>query len=251
MLSLRSAVKTRRIRSIGLKLAALGAVSAASPALPASSGCCPSEEVALDRNADGIVVLTGGTSRVTDALELLSSGRGKRLLITGVNPGTTTGDIAREVVNYDRAAGLLRRSRLFRAQHARQCGAGAALGARARLPFAHRRHLGLSHAARARRTVASASRRRADPVPGRFRSVAHRAVVVERRDDQAGAVGISQISCRQGAHAVRLVCGDSELPASADRAARRTFGSPTGPPCPDHSQFCSVRSCSTCCSMRT
>jgi uncharacterized SAM-binding protein YcdF (DUF218 family) len=62
----------------------------------------PNEEVALDRNADGIVVLTGGTSRVADALELLSSGRGKRLLITGVNPGTTTGEIAREVVDYDR-----------------------------------------------------------------------------------------------------------------------------------------------------
>jgi uncharacterized SAM-binding protein YcdF (DUF218 family) len=62
----------------------------------------PSDEVALDRNADGIVVLTGGTSRVSDALELLASGRGKRLLITGVNPGTTTADIAREVANYGR-----------------------------------------------------------------------------------------------------------------------------------------------------
>ena len=58
--------------------------------------------VALDRNADGIVVLTGGTSRVTDALELLAAGRGKRLLITGVNPGTTTGDIARQVADYNR-----------------------------------------------------------------------------------------------------------------------------------------------------
>jgi uncharacterized SAM-binding protein YcdF (DUF218 family) len=62
----------------------------------------PSEQVILDRNADGIVVLTGGTSRVNDALELLASGRGKRLLITGVNAGTTTGDIAHEVLNYDR-----------------------------------------------------------------------------------------------------------------------------------------------------
>ena len=62
----------------------------------------PSEQVTLDRNADGIVVLTGGTSRVNDALELLASGRGKRLLITGVNAGTTTGDIAHEVLNYDR-----------------------------------------------------------------------------------------------------------------------------------------------------
>jgi len=60
----------------------------------------PSGQIALDSNADGIVVLTGGTSRISDALELLASGRGKRLLITGVNPGTTTGDIAHEVVNY-------------------------------------------------------------------------------------------------------------------------------------------------------
>ena len=62
----------------------------------------PEQQLPLDRNADGIVVLTGGTSRVTDALELLASGRGKRLLITGVNPGTTTADIARQTVNYDR-----------------------------------------------------------------------------------------------------------------------------------------------------
>jgi len=89
MLSLRTAVKTRRIRSVGLKLAALCGVL-----LLAGFGCfiwfLPDQEVMLDRNADGIVVLTGGTSRVSDALELLSSGRGKRLLITGVNPGTTT-----------------------------------------------------------------------------------------------------------------------------------------------------------------
>ncbi len=62
----------------------------------------PSEEVALNRNADGIVVLTGGTSRVTDALELLAAHRGKRLLITGVNPGTTTNDISRQVTGYGR-----------------------------------------------------------------------------------------------------------------------------------------------------
>jgi len=101
MLSLRTAVKTRRIRSIGLKLAVAFAVL-----LAVGFGCfiwlLPSEEVVLDRNADGIVVLTGGTSRVSDGLELLSSGRGKRLLITGVNPDTTTGDIARQVVDYNR-----------------------------------------------------------------------------------------------------------------------------------------------------
>jgi uncharacterized SAM-binding protein YcdF (DUF218 family) len=101
MVSLRTAVKRRRIKSVGVKLAVLCAFL-----LVIGFACfiwlLPSEEVALDRNADGIVVLTGGTSRVADSLQLLSSGRGKRLLITGVNPGTTTGDIAHEVVDYDR-----------------------------------------------------------------------------------------------------------------------------------------------------
>lgn len=40
-------------------------------------------------HADGIVALTGGASRIADALELLSQGRGERLLITGVNPTTS------------------------------------------------------------------------------------------------------------------------------------------------------------------
>jgi uncharacterized SAM-binding protein YcdF (DUF218 family) len=101
MLSLRTAVKTRRIRSVGLKIAVLCAVLLA-VGFACFTWLLPSEEVVLDRNADGIVVLTGGTARVSDALELLAAGRGKRLLITGVNPGTTTGDIAREVVDYDR-----------------------------------------------------------------------------------------------------------------------------------------------------
>jgi uncharacterized SAM-binding protein YcdF (DUF218 family) len=98
MLSLRSAVRTRRIRSTGLKLAALCAVVLAL-GFAGFIRLLPSEQVVLDSNADGIVVLTGGTARVTDALELLSSGRGKRLLITGVYPGTTTGDIGREVAD--------------------------------------------------------------------------------------------------------------------------------------------------------
>ena len=38
---------------------------------------------------DGIVALTGGGARVDAAEDLLESGAGKRLLISGVNPGTT------------------------------------------------------------------------------------------------------------------------------------------------------------------
>jgi uncharacterized SAM-binding protein YcdF (DUF218 family) len=101
MLSLRTAVKTRRIRSISLRLVALCAVGLAA-GFAFFIWLLPSEQVALNRNADGIVVLTGGSSRVSDGLELLSSGRGKRLLITGVNTGTTTSQLAHEAVNYDR-----------------------------------------------------------------------------------------------------------------------------------------------------
>src|SRR5215204_5050959 len=47
------------------------------------------------RNADGIVVLTGGSSRVSDAMELLAAGYGKRLLISGVHPTNNVSDISR------------------------------------------------------------------------------------------------------------------------------------------------------------
>src|ERR1700736_26973 len=47
--------------------------------------------------ADGIVVLTGGSSRVSDAMELLAAGYGKRLLISGVNPTNAASDISRSL----------------------------------------------------------------------------------------------------------------------------------------------------------
>ena len=59
-------------------------------------------EVALTRDADGIVVLTGGASRVNDAFELLASNRGRRLLITGVYPATNRGEISRMLPEYER-----------------------------------------------------------------------------------------------------------------------------------------------------
>jgi uncharacterized SAM-binding protein YcdF (DUF218 family) len=54
-------------------------------------------EIKPDRNADGIVVLTGGSSRVSDAMELLASGYGKRLLISGVHPTNAASDISRSL----------------------------------------------------------------------------------------------------------------------------------------------------------
>ena len=56
-----------------------------------------STEVRPERKADGIVVLTGGSSRVSDAMELLAAGYGKRLLISGVHPTSTVSDISRSV----------------------------------------------------------------------------------------------------------------------------------------------------------
>ena len=60
------------------------------------------EESPLDRAADGIVALTGGASRITDAVELLASGRGRRLLITGVGPTTNTAELIRLAPDYER-----------------------------------------------------------------------------------------------------------------------------------------------------
>ena len=54
-------------------------------------------EVKPDGKADGIVVLTGGSSRVSDAMELLAGGYGKRLLISGVHPTNAASDISRSL----------------------------------------------------------------------------------------------------------------------------------------------------------
>ncbi|MBV8924064.1 MAG: YdcF family protein [Bradyrhizobium sp.] len=56
-------------------------------------------EVRPSRQADGIVVLTGGSSRVSDAMELLAAGYGKRLLISGVHPSSTATDISRSDIS--------------------------------------------------------------------------------------------------------------------------------------------------------
>jgi len=45
------------------------------------------------RFADGIAVLTGGMSRIDEAMKLLAEGKAKRVLITGVNRTTTTEEL--------------------------------------------------------------------------------------------------------------------------------------------------------------
>lgn len=65
------------------------------------------------RRADGVVALTGGAERITDALAILSEQRAQRLLITGVGERTQITDLVRQsghaqlfscCVDIDRAA---------------------------------------------------------------------------------------------------------------------------------------------------
>lgn len=62
----------------------------------------PRDETPVPESADGIVVLTGGASRVVDAVDLLAAGRGKRLLISGVHPTTTPGELTRINPDFER-----------------------------------------------------------------------------------------------------------------------------------------------------
>ena len=61
-----------------------------------------SKETTPSQNADGIVVLTGGSSRVSDAMDLLAAGYGKRLLISGVHPTNGYSDIQRSLPDSQR-----------------------------------------------------------------------------------------------------------------------------------------------------
>src|SRR5436305_4905211 len=54
-------------------------------------------EVRPARKADGIVVVTGGSSRLCDAMEVPAGGYGKRLLISGVHRTNAASDISRSL----------------------------------------------------------------------------------------------------------------------------------------------------------
>lgn len=52
------------------------------------------EKPDMSQTADAIVVLTGGSERINDAVTLLDQGRAERLLISGVHPGTSRETLA-------------------------------------------------------------------------------------------------------------------------------------------------------------
>ena len=81
--------------------------------------------------ADAIIVLTGGQARLDAALDLLKSGKGKRLLISGVNPAADRDDAAGGDRRRQQAVLLLRRHRPRRARHDRQCRGERQMGAAA------------------------------------------------------------------------------------------------------------------------
>jgi uncharacterized SAM-binding protein YcdF (DUF218 family) len=59
------------------------------------AGALPREEPTMRVEAEGIVVLTGGSDRIYEAAALLAHGQATRLLITGVNPATQGADLKR------------------------------------------------------------------------------------------------------------------------------------------------------------
>lgn len=62
----------------------------------------PVSDVRTTRSADGIVVLTGGALRIADAVELLAENRGKRLLVSGVNPATKPEELKKQIPDFAR-----------------------------------------------------------------------------------------------------------------------------------------------------
>ncbi len=91
----------RRLIKALLLLAGLVIVSGLAGFLAFTTQIAAREPSSL-KTADAIVVLTGGASRISDAVGLLSEGRGRRLLITGVNPQTTPAELRRTLPDGDR-----------------------------------------------------------------------------------------------------------------------------------------------------
>jgi uncharacterized SAM-binding protein YcdF (DUF218 family) len=59
-------------------------------------------ETAITTSADGVVVLTGGPERLAEGVDLLTAGRAKRLLITGVHTTTRLEELSKRVPGHDR-----------------------------------------------------------------------------------------------------------------------------------------------------
>lgn len=84
-------LRRKRVAVVLASVAAMGFVVAGFLRFAAAVAVPPPD---VPPAADAIVVLTGGSDRVAQALTLLDEGRAKRLLISGVHPATTPQQIA-------------------------------------------------------------------------------------------------------------------------------------------------------------
>ena len=82
----------RTVVSFGIKLVTRGiavAIALLVIGFVVFASLIPTKPKLRVASADGIVVLTGGASRIQEAVKLLAEGKAKRLLISGVNRSTT------------------------------------------------------------------------------------------------------------------------------------------------------------------
>ena len=102
MLSLNSAVTTRRLRSFAVRFSLLCGIAIVLGFVGFVS-LVPDEEIVLDRNADGIVVLTGGTvARHRCARTARRRSEASGCSLAASIPGPPTSDIAHQVSEYSR-----------------------------------------------------------------------------------------------------------------------------------------------------
>lgn len=91
----------RRRRLRVLSFAALAAFAAGVVGFGCFVVALPTAEIPVSEGADGIVVLTGGSSRLSDGMDLLAANRARRLLISGVRQGNGRTDISRTMPEHN------------------------------------------------------------------------------------------------------------------------------------------------------
>ena len=74
-------------KAIGLAVVTSAGVLAWGAGLAEFAGSIPSRVVDADRRTDAIVVLTGGSERLTTGLRLLAEDKAQRVFVSGVHPG--------------------------------------------------------------------------------------------------------------------------------------------------------------------
>ena len=183
-----------------------------------SSARCRTRRSHSTRNADGIVVLTGGASRIADAIELLAAGRGKRLLITGVHHATSAARDrapgAATTSGWSPAASISTTPRSTPSATRRRRGAGRrSAGFRSLIVVTSNYHMP--------RAMAELARQLPDveliAVPGGQRQAARRAVVGEPADRQAPVSEYLKYMRRPGAHAARTGARRTDVARAAQR----------------------------------